>query len=85
MTAKEMVWLSAFAAPVAAMPMALDSNRGQHQLPTADRSRNDLVKKIYRFCTKLAGVGKKGGRNMLMLQYVELQPCTKLFAHLALE
>ena len=35
MTAKEMVWLRAFAAPVAAMPMALDSRSGQHQLPTS--------------------------------------------------
>ncbi len=35
MTANEMVWLRALAAPVAAMPRKPASNRGQHQLPTA--------------------------------------------------
>lgn len=42
-TANEMVWLSAFAAPVAAMPMALDNNRGQHQLPTSAGIENNRV------------------------------------------
>ena len=40
MTAKEMEWLSDFAAPVAAMPRKPASNRGQHQLPTAAQTND---------------------------------------------